>query len=107
MTNARAAERLVSALDGLSEASEDYWGFKQDSERDFTHSLFQYPAMMVPRLQRQLLTEFLVADPGATSVYDPFIGSGTVMTESMLRGLSVSGVDTNPLAVLVCQTKAG
>ncbi|MCJ2143209.1 RsmD family RNA methyltransferase [Methylobacterium sp. E-066] len=39
-------------------------------------------------------------------VVDPFVGSGTVMTEALLRGLDFTGVDINPLAVLVCEAKA-
>jgi hypothetical protein len=107
LATARAAQRLQRRLNALGDAVEDYWSFKDDSERDLAHSLFQYPAMMVPRLQRVLLDEMLQAEPTARSVYDPYVGSGTVLTEAMLRGLSFGGVDVNPLAVLVSATKAG
>jgi len=39
-------------------------------------------------------------------VIDPFVGSGTVMNEALLRGIDFTGVDINPLAVLVCEAKA-
>lgn len=107
MATARAISRLQARLQALTTESADFWAFKDDSDRDLAHSLFQYPAMMVPRLQRTLLDEILQADETSRSIYDPFIGSGTVMTEAMLRGLDVGGVDVNPLAVLVCRTKAG
>jgi hypothetical protein len=106
VATAAATKRLQQRLAALGEAGEDFWSFKDDSDRDLAHSLFQYPAMMVPRLQRVLLDEMLEADPSARSVYDPFLGSGTVLTEAMLRGLTFGGVDVNPLAVLVSATKS-
>lgn len=45
--------------------------------------------------------------PDIDRVGDPFSGSGTIMTESMMRGMSFSGTDINPLAVLLCQVKSG
>ena len=107
MATARAISRLQDRLTALSAHSEDFWAFKDDSDRDLAHSLFQYPAMMVPRLQRVLLDELLEADPTSQSIFDPYVGSGTVMTEAMLRGLNFGGVDVNPLAVLLCRAKAG
>lgn len=61
---------------------------------------------MVPRLQRQLISTFISWDPTITSVYDPFLGSGTVMTEAMLRGLDFFGGDINPLAILIARAKS-
>ncbi len=107
MVTTRSTQRLQHRLSALGDAVEDFWSFKDDSDRDLAHSLFQYPAMMVPRLQRVLLDEMLEAEPTARSVYDPYLGSGTVLTEAILRGLSFGGVDVNPLAVLISTTKAG
>ena len=58
--------------------------------------------MMVPQMVRDLLAPF--AQRG-THVYDPFAGSGTALTEAMMKGLDFSGQDINPLAVLLCQAK--
>lgn len=63
--------------------------------------------MMVPQLQRELLQTCVAWDPTIRTVYDPFVGSGTVMTEAMLLGLDFFGGDINPLAILVSQAKAG
>ncbi|HEX7278287.1 MAG TPA: DNA methyltransferase [Solirubrobacterales bacterium] len=76
------------------------------SSRERTHGLFQYPAMMVPQMQRELLEE-LAAASDAKAVYDPFVGSGTTMAEAMAAGLDFVGCDINPLAVLLCRAKAG
>jgi 16S rRNA G966 N2-methylase RsmD len=62
--------------------------------------------MMVPQMQRDVLTLLLNARPGAMRVLDPFVGSGTVMTESMLAGCKFTGIDINPLAILTCTAKA-
>ena len=41
------------------------------------------------------------------TVFDPFAGAGTVLTESMLLGRNFMAHDANPLAVLLCKTKSG
>lgn len=67
----------------------------------------QYPAMMVPQMVGALLVEIRRVFPTTRLVADPFVGSGTVLTETMLRGLDFYGRDVNPLAALLCRTKAG
>jgi SAM-dependent methyltransferase len=62
---------------------------------------------MVPAMQRALLGAVLCAQPSVRSLLDPFVGSGTVVSEAMYAGLDVRGLDVNPLAVLVCRAKAG
>jgi hypothetical protein len=63
--------------------------------------------MMVPQMQSKLLGAVTQAVQNAKSVYEPFVGSGTVMTESMNKGLDFVGQDINPLAVLLCRSKSG
>ncbi|CAN5349242.1 site-specific DNA-methyltransferase [soil metagenome] len=63
--------------------------------------------MMVPQLISRLIEDVSTEEIGIRRVYDPFMGSGTVLTESMLAGLEFSGRDVNPLAVLLCKVKAG
>lgn len=103
----RSAKALAGRLEALASGDESYWSFERRDEREFVHSLFHYPAMMVPRLQRELLETCVNWDSLIGTVYDPFVGSGTVMTEAMLLGLNFVGGDINPLAVLVAQAKAG
>ncbi|MDR1266427.1 MAG: hypothetical protein LBK42_12945 [Propionibacteriaceae bacterium] len=89
------------------ESDPDFWSFASlRHSRSGNHALFQYPAMMVPELQGALLDDLLAADSGASVVYDPFAGSGTVLLESLYRGLGFLGADINPLAVLLCDVKA-
>ncbi len=95
---------LISDLEGL--ASNDKWAFRSWAPREHSHGLFQYPAMMVPQMQRELMERMASAN-GASSAYDPFVGSGTTMAEAMLQGFDFMGSDINPLAVLLCRAKAG
>ncbi|WP_215780024.1 DNA methyltransferase [Paludibacterium sp. B53371] len=44
---------------------------------------------------------------GHATVFDPFVGSGTVLTEAMRRGANFVGFDINPLAVLASKVKSG
>jgi site-specific DNA-methyltransferase (cytosine-N4-specific) len=85
----------------------DYWSFKNASKRRGAHALIHYPAMMVPNLQGNILAAMKEVSPTSQKVLDPFVGSGTVLVESMNLGLDFSGVDINPLAVLSCLAKSG
>ncbi|MDR3150229.1 MAG: site-specific DNA-methyltransferase [Candidatus Peribacteria bacterium] len=83
------------------------WSFKDTYSRDYLHNYFKYPAMMVPQMIRHIINEFCSLNPDIQYIYDPFVGSGTVLTESMLQGLNFSGRDINPLSILLCKVKAG
>jgi hypothetical protein len=94
-------------LGALTIDKSDFWSFKGNSCREHGHGLFQYPAMMVPQLARAILEEACAIHSEIEWIADPFSGSGTILTESMLRGLNFVGNDINPLAILLCRTKAG
>lgn len=98
---------LRKIVDELSAADADYWSFRGRAGRSDAHAYFQYPAMMVPEMQRDLIGAVVSICPEIKSVFDPFVGSGTVLTETMLRGLGFLGADINPLAILLCRAKAG
>ncbi len=84
----------------------DYWAFKGRSKRQHCHSFFQYPAMMVPQMQGELIDAALSSNPQIVSILDPFVGSGTTMGEALFRGLNFGGIDINPLAILACKVKS-
>jgi hypothetical protein len=63
--------------------------------------------MMVPAMLSDLMSIVVETCPNVASVYDPFVGSGTVQTEAMNLGLDCFGVDVNPLAILLSRCKAG
>ncbi len=103
----RLDRELQTRLDGLASLDADYWSFKGNSRREHGHGLFQYPAMMVPQMVEAILDEVSFVHPEIEWVTDPFAGSGTILTESMRKGFSFAGRDVNPLAILLCRTKAG
>lgn len=92
---------------GSVQIDNEYWSFQGRSTREFSHAYLQYPAMMVPQMQGEIIDQICAAFPETKHVWDPFVGSGTILGEAMLRGLDFSGNDINPLAVLVSKTKRG
>lgn len=100
-----AEKELKNYLEGLSERDPHFWSFKENDARTYVHNFFQYPAMMVPQMQGTLI-DAVKEIFGIKSIIDPFVGSGTTMTEAMTRGLNFHGIDINPLAILICKTKS-
>lgn len=82
------------------------WSATGAHSRPNLHGLLRYPAMMVPRMQGDIIDAILASTNRESRVLDPFVGSGTVMTEALVRGLNFTGIDINPLAALVCEAKA-
>jgi hypothetical protein len=107
MTYTSIDKTLRHDLRALSAKDADYWSFRGNSTRENVHTFFQYPAMMVPQVQGELIGAVVRNLVATSRVYDPFAGSGTVLVEAMSRGLDFIGQDINPLAVLICQAKAG
>jgi len=92
-------------LKSLQASNKDYWSFRGNAARQHGHAYFQYPAMMVPQMQGDLISAATKASPSIRRVFDPFVGSGTALTESIMNGLDFSGFDINPLAILLCRAK--
>jgi hypothetical protein len=87
---------------------EDQWSYSSRSSKAQKNALFQYPAMMVADMQRDLVKALLKDAPeNSGPVFDPFIGSGTILSAGMVLGRDVVGWDVNPLAILICCVKAG
>ena len=53
-----------------------------------------------PQLVQVLLDKYSVNN---SVVFDPFLGSGTVLLESGIAGLKASGTEINPAAVMLAQ----
>src|SRR5687767_11343466 len=105
-SSVQGSPSLGERLRARTLAEPDFWDFAATGARSGGHAYFQYPAMMVPELQGALLDDLLAVDPAVHQIYDPFVGSGTVLLESLYRGLSFHGTDINPMAILLCQVKA-
>lgn len=98
---------LRNGLRALVESNPDFWDFGGTARRGFAHGYFQYPAMMVPNMVGHALDQVAANRDGPIHLFDPFAGSGTVVTEAVARGWDVTAIDVNPLAALLCRTKAG
>ena len=83
----------------------DYWDFREDDTKEYTHGLHNYPAMMVCPISRNIIKMIKELQP-VHALFDPFAGSGTVLVEGMLSGIeTVAGNDINPLALLLTKVK--
>jgi DNA methylase len=98
--------QLKSALEKLVLKADPTWSCTGNAERTAAHGLIQYPAMMVPSMQRDILSILFDVAPESKVVMDPFVGSGTALTETLAAGRSFVGFDINPLAVLIARVKA-
>ena len=87
------------------EDNKEYWDFKGNDNRDHVHSMLKYPAVMVPNMQGEIFDILLKNDRDIKNVLDPFMGSGTILVEGMIRHLSVCGIDINPLSYLLVLVK--
>ena len=63
-----------------------------------THFIHKYPAKLLQHIPYYLFKNNLFSRKGDT-VFDPFMGSGTVLLEGVLASRKVIGTDINPLAV--------
>ena len=103
-----SVEKIKQKFNSLTLESEDHWDYRGNSKskRDYVHGFCTYPAMMVPKMQREILDVCISQIDNENPVLlDPFAGSGTILVEGMLKGLDVVGIDINPLAVLLCKVK--
>ena len=95
----------LKLIDKLKALPLDYWDFKGEDVREYTHGIHNYPAMMVYPISRNIINIVSEVQP-ITALFDPFAGSGTVLVEGMLKGIEkVSGNDINPLALYLTKVK--
>jgi hypothetical protein len=93
---------LCAEIAQRTQDNEQFWSSPKRNMRDSAHAFFQYPGMMIPAVQRNLIAIITDVQPGVRRIIDPFVGAGT-----MYRGLDCYGQDINPLAVLLSLSKIG
>jgi hypothetical protein len=101
-----SSARLRAAFRSLTDNDPAYWDYSEIKYNQNPYAYFQYPAMMVPRMQGAILDTLIKEFPSIRRTIDPFAGSGTVLTESLKRGLNTVAIDINPMAILLCRVKA-
>lgn len=68
----------------------------------YSHYAFRYPAKFHPPVVRALLERYAPTDG---HVLDNFCGSGTTMVEAAVSGRRSTGIDVDPVAVLISTAK--
>jgi site-specific DNA-methyltransferase (cytosine-N4-specific) len=105
MSQALALPRLPTRPDPRARRRIDSsWDFRGADTRYATHGVYRYPAMMVAPVVRRLIENYAPAS-GEGRLLDPFCGSGSALVEGMLHGMRSTGVDLNPLAVMLARVK--
>jgi hypothetical protein len=104
---ARIDQIICKEIDDLTAENNQIWTSPDHNRREYVHSFFQYPAMMVPVVQKRLIEIITTNKPDVRTVFDPFMGSGTSLVACMERKLDCYGQDINPLAVLVAKARTG
>jgi len=94
-------------LEEVRRVADPQWSFRDKTRQVHAPVYFQYPAMMVAEMQGLLIDVAVRAIPSIDVVLDPFVGSGTVLAESIIRGLCFHGQDINPLSVLLSRIRSG
>lgn len=95
-------QKLIAAFDALPL---NFWDFKDNDVREYTHGIHNYPAMMVCPISRTII-QFVKKVQHVETIFDPFMGSGTVLVEGMLAGVkNIYGNDINPFALYLSKVK--
>ena len=70
----------------------------------YTHFIHPYPAKLLQQIPYFFLNNSIFSTENDL-VVDPFCGTGTVLLEASLSNRNAIGIDVNPLAALIAQTK--
>lgn len=98
---------IIEKIEQATAENADIWTSPDYNRKEYMHSFFQYPAMMIPAVQRKLIEIITEAQPKIQKMLDPFSGSATTLVASMESGLDCYGQDINPLAVLISKIRTG
>ncbi|MDZ7343332.1 MAG: site-specific DNA-methyltransferase, partial [candidate division KSB1 bacterium] len=79
------------------------WDFRGTPASTGVYGIHPYPAMFHFRVIRQLIQTFSAAGDW---IFDPFMGSGVVAVECLVKQRNFVGYDINPLAVLIAKARA-
>ena len=90
-------------MSSLVSVTKEDWTFRDISTKQYTHGFHQYPARMHPEIAKRLIEKYAIKS--SDIVFDPFMGSGGVLVESMVHGNNSVGIDLNPFAVLLATVK--
>lgn len=96
-----ADKNIINYIKKKKQEEETYWDFKNLNSKDSIYYAHSYPAKMVPDMQAELINIVLQNDSSIKNIFDPYMGSGTILIEGLCRNLDTIGIDINPLAYLM------
>src|SRR5687768_11008402 len=79
--------RIIAEVESLTKSDNKFWSSPDHDRSEYLHSFFQYPAMMVPVVQRKLIEIIVKHNASISNVLDPYMGSGTSLVTCMENGL--------------------
>lgn len=90
----------------MSNLQIEQWDFPETNAQQgySTHSYFRYFGKLPPTVTRRAIDVGTSNSPTA-NILDIMCGSGTTLVESSLLGYSATGVDVNPLSLLISRVK--
>ncbi|BDH62878.1 DNA methyltransferase C1 [Lysinibacillus sp. PLM2] len=86
----------------VKKVNEIDWEFSEADTQYLTHNIHRYSGKFIPQIARKAIE--LITNPHDI-ILDPYCGSGTTLLEAALTNRKSIGVDLNPLAVLISETK--
>ncbi|MEM3413899.1 MAG: DNA methyltransferase, partial [Thermoplasmata archaeon] len=93
----------ASSTLSIGKRLQDYFAIREEPSLYLSHYFHPYKGKFHPKMARALLNYICPHDEGV--VLDNFAGSGTLLVESSLMGLTSIGIEINPLSVLMCNVK--
>lgn len=69
-----------------------------------THGFHKYPGKFIPHIPAWAIRKYIGLEKQAV-VFDPFCGSGTTLVEAALSGNYGTGIDIDPLSILISKAK--
>lgn len=78
------------------------WDFKSEDSKSFIHNFCWYPSRFIPIIPSHLIQSLSHKND---VVLDPYCGSGTTLLESIKLGRNAIGIDLNPIAAFIANTK--
>ena len=98
-----AAYLLDGSTNYTLQYKREYNGEKKQNTRYFAHGIHEYKGKFNPQIVRAIMNLCCVGSDSL--ILDPFCGSGTSLLEAQLLGCETYGIDINPMAVFIAQTK--
>lgn len=59
----------------MSKYVDPKWDYRDSDTKEYTHCFHNYPAMMIPQIARELISQY---GKKASVLFDPYCGTGTL-----------------------------